>query len=163
MLILNISVSCVVLSVNTINLILRPLGYIWKGVSATLQSGRYTLSYPRGHWCIKTPENFLVWGVFHLLKWVMRSEIWWKNKRGVIFKQRHESFIDHFFLTLRSHSSVHIQTTTIVSSFMFLFTLMGILIAFMGNNTPKIFCRLVFAVLTCVFYTYIHAIWSTDA
>ena len=25
--------------------------WIWKGVSATLQSGRYTLSYPRG-WCV---------------------------------------------------------------------------------------------------------------
>ena len=37
---------------------------------------------------------------------------------------------------------------------------MGILIVFMGNITPKIFNQWVFAVFTCVFYSYTHAIWS---
>ena len=48
--------------------------------------------------------------------------------------------IDHFFLTLRSHSSVHVQNKTFLSFFsLFPFTLMGMLIVFMGNITPKIF------------------------
>ena len=48
--------------------------------------------------------------------------------------------IDHFFLTLRSHSSVHVQNKTFVSFFsLFPFTLVGILLVFMGDITPKIF------------------------
>ena len=31
------------------------------------------------------------------------------KKRGVFFTQKHESFIDYYFLKLRGHSSVHIQ------------------------------------------------------
>ena len=92
-------------------------------------------------WC-RAPDNFLVWKVFYTLKWVMRSEIRWKNKWEVFFIQQHESFlkIDHFFLTLRSHSSVHVQHKTFVLFFsLFPFTLVGILIVFMGNITPKIF------------------------
>ena len=42
---------------------------------------------------------------------------------------------DHFFLTLRSHSSVHVQNKTFVS----FFSLFLILIVFMGDITPKIF------------------------
>ena len=52
-------------------------------------------------------------------------------------------------------------TYKIQQSFLFLFTLMGILIVFMGNIIPKIFYQRVFAVFTCVFYAYMHVIWST--
>ena len=43
------------------------------------------------------------------------------------------------FFSLQSYSSVHVKNITIVSIFLFLFTLMSILIVFMGNITPKIF------------------------
>ena len=43
------------------------------------------------------------------------------------------------FLTLRGHSSVHVQNTKIVSFFMFFFNLMGILIVFMGDIISNIF------------------------
>ena len=39
---------------------------------------------------------------------------------------------------------------------------MGILIVFMSNTTPQIFYQWVFAVFTCVFYSYTHVIWSPD-
>ena len=56
--------------------------WIWKGVSATLQSGRYTLSYPRGR------NKVLVWRLMpYLLKECckstsMRSFIWVPNKHN---------------------------------------------------------------------------------
>ena len=40
---------------------------------------------------------------------------------------------------------------------------MGILIIFMGDITPKIFNQCVIAVFTCVFYSYMHVIWSPDS
>ena len=58
--------------------------------------------------------------------------------------QQHESFIDHFFLTFRGHSSAQIQNTTIVSFLSVFFTLMGILLVFMGNVTINIFCQCCF-------------------
>ena len=60
-----------------------------------------------------------------------------------------------------SLSSVHVKNTTIVSFFLCVFfTLMGILIVFMSNITHKIFNQWVFAIFTCVFYSYTHVIWS---
>ena len=58
--------------------------WIWKGVSATLQSGRYTLSYPRGR------NKVLVWRLMpYLLRCCkstsMRSFIWVPNKHRPYF------------------------------------------------------------------------------
>ena len=50
-----------------------------------------------------------------------------------------KALLSFFFLHSGGHSSVHKQNTTIVSFFMFLFTLMGFLIVFMGMITPNIF------------------------
>ena len=76
-------------------------------------------SFTEEYALVRATEKFLFWGVLHSLKWVMGSEIWWKNKQGVFVKLQHESFIDHFFLTLRSHSYAECSRTKYDDRFIF--------------------------------------------
>ena len=49
--------------------------WIWKGVSATWQSGRYTVLFPKGHLSNLTPDVYNSYWLIHITK----SSIWQNN------------------------------------------------------------------------------------
>ena len=99
-------------------------------------------------------EYFTHWT---LLKWVLKWGVKYDEKRNkdYFFIQQHESFIDLFFLTLRSHSSAECSRTKYNNRFIFSvsFYFDGYFNSFFKSNiTPQIFYQWVFAIFTCIFH-----------